>query len=88
MDMSFLPPVKITQLHFGLASPLYTLGAQCMSADSTLGEICIPPLHSHSDLGLLSFWLLGGGVPTPTFLFIIIVITLTNISFFMCQTLC
>lgn len=66
MDMSFLPPVTITQLHFGLASPLYTLGTQCMSADLTLGEICIPPLPSHSDLGLLSFWLLGGGVPTPS----------------------
>ena len=64
--MSFLPPEKITKLHFGLVSSLYTLGAQCMSAESTLGEICIPPLPSHSDLGLLSFWLLGGGVPTPS----------------------
>ena len=36
--MSFLSPEKITKLHFGLVSPLYTLGAQCMSGESTLGE--------------------------------------------------
>lgn len=89
MDKSFLPFAIINEFHFGLASPLHTVGPQWMGAESIswqggggFASLFFPHVLIR-DLTSFRFLSQVPLLPPTFFLFRMIVITLTNVKLFM-----